>query len=447
MRSHPLLARCVVAALALLALRRAAFASGDAAPTTTASAAAANAEGIERVSFDEALRRALAQNATGRIAEQEIVRAEALVREAQAAWLPQLAGVAAYARLDGARVAQSANGGTNQLLGRDTINISAQLSVPLLAPRSWLASQRAKIGVDAATFTQADVRRQLALAAGRTYLAVVAAHRQLEVAGRAEQNAKEHDDYARLRLTGGLGNRLDQVRAAQDLATTEVTTRNQLVALSRAREALGVVLAADAPLDTDGVPTLPAPPALSAALDAARSRSDIAAAGARLRIADKAVDDTWSFYAPLLNATFAPYAQTPATSTIPTTGWAATLVLSVPFYDGGLRYGQIRETRALAAEAKEQLAAQLRQAGSEVRAAFEALLHSDEALSSARRAAELARESLKLAEDAFHAGAVTNLDVLDASRRLRDVESDEANAEDASRQARLELLAAAGKLP
>ena len=401
----------------------------------------------ESVTFDEALRRALAQNANARIAEDEIARAEALVREAQAAWLPQLTGIATYTRLDGARVSVEPGGGIATLLPENSLNLSAQLSLPLFAPKAWLASKRAGITADSYRFTEADVRRQLALSAGRAYLSVVAAHRQLEVAERARANAKDHDDYAQERLKGGLGNRLDAVRSAQDLATTEVTLRNQMVALSRAREALGILLAADAPVDAADIPSLPAPPALGAALEAAKSRADVAAADARLRAADAQVHDSWSLYAPILNAAFTPFYQDPAEPTVPTTGWAATLVLTVPFYDGGLRYGQIREYKALAAEARETLEAQLRQSGSDVRAAFEALVHADEALEASRRATLLANEALKLAEDAFHAGAVTNLDVLDAARVLRDVESDQANAEDASRQARLELLAAAGKLP
>ena len=398
------------------------------------------------MSFDEALRRARAGNPSAQIAEQEILRAEALVREAQAAWYPQLLGNGTYTRLDGARVQPNGTGGEEQLIGRDTLNLSAQLSMPLFAPKSWLASKRAGIATDAARFTEVDVRRQLALSAGRAYLAVVAAHRQLDVAGRARKNAQDHDAYAQERLKGGLGNRLDAVRAAQDLATTEVGLRNQLVALSRSREALGVLLAIDAPVDAAEIPALPAPPGLGAALESSRSRPDVAAADARLRQADATVSDTWSLYAPILTAAFTPYLQTPPTPSVPSNGWSAQLVLTVPFYDGGLRYGQIREAKSLAAEAREQLAAQLRTAGSEVRAAFDALVHADEALQAAHRAAALADVGLHLAEEAFRAGAVTALDVLDAARVARDVESDEANAEDASRQARLELLAAAGQI-
>ncbi len=404
-------------------------------------------EPAERVTFEQALQRAKAQNSNARIAEEEIARAEALVREAQAAWLPTLTGTANYTRLEGDRTEANPLGGPPIIvLPENSLNLSATLAMPLFAPKQWLASRRAKITADSYRFQEADVLRQLALSTGRAYLSVVEAHRQLEVADRARNNAKDHDDYAQERLRGGLGNRLDAVRSAQDLATTDVALRNQLVALSRAREALGILLSADAPVDAADIPALPAPPSLKPALEEAKSRPDVAAAEARFRAADQQVQDSWSLYAPILTAAFTPFYQDPAETSVPTTGWSGSLVLSVPFYDGGLRYGQIREYKALAAEAREQLEAQLRQAGSDVRAAYQAMVHADEALDSAHRAAQLATEALKLAEDAYHAGAVTNLDVLDAERVQRDTAADEANAEDASRQARLELLAAAGKL-
>jgi len=399
----------------------------------------------EKVTFDEALRRARANNANTRIAVDEIARAEALVREAQAAWLPTLTGVGNYTRLDGARVSSPAAGNAT-LLPANSLNLSVNLTVPLFSPRAWLASKRAKVTADSYRFNEADLQRQIAVSTGRAYLTVVAAHRQLQVAARAVTNAKDHDDYAQQRLKGGLGNRLDAIRSAQDLATTIVNLRNQLVALSRAREALGALLAADAPVDAVDIPSLPAPPGLAASLDLAKSRADVLAAEARTQTSDALVNDTWALYAPVLNGSFQPFYQDPATTTIPSTGWAAMLVLTVPFYDGGLRYGQVREYKALANESHELLGAQLRQATSEVRAAFEALVHDDEALDAARSASKLAGQALKLAEDAFHGGAVTSLEVLDAGRVMRDVESAEATAEDNSRQARLELLAAAGKL-
>ncbi|MFZ5440233.1 MAG: TolC family protein [Myxococcota bacterium] len=75
------------------------------------------------------------------------------------------------------------------------------------------------------------------------------------------------------------------------------------------------------------------------------------------------------------------------------------------------------------------------------------MTHADAALESARAAASQAREALELANVAWKAGATTNLEVIDAERRARDAQVSQALAEDAARQARLDLLAAGGRFP
>ena len=52
-----------------------------------------------------------------------------------------------------------------------------------------------------------------------------------------------------------------------------------------------------------------------------------------------------------------------------------------------------------------------------------------------------------LADKAYRAGATTNIEVIDAERQARDAESQVALAEDAARQARLDLLVATGAFP
>jgi len=101
----------------------------------------------------------------------------------------------------------------------------------------------------------------------------------------------------------------------------------------------------------------------------------------------------------------------------------------------------------VAAQAREQLTGAIRQARADVRGAFTALLRADDSLKAARDGATLAQQALSLATLAYKAGAVTNLEVIDAERRARDAETTAALAEDSSRQARLDLLAASGKFP
>ena len=118
---------------------------------------------------------------------------------------------------------------------------------------------------------------------------------------------------------------------------------------------------------------------------------------------------------------------------------------ALPLYDGGLRYGQEHERKAVANEAQLDVEATLRQARSDVRAAFEEMQRADVALDQAQQSATFATQALALANLAYRAGATTNLEVIDAERQARDAETQAAIAEDAARQARLDLMAASGR--
>ncbi|HUJ28483.1 MAG TPA: TolC family protein, partial [Myxococcales bacterium] len=89
----------------------------------------------------------------------------------------------------------------------------------------------------------------------------------------------------------------------------------------------------------------------------------------------------------------------------------------------------------------------LLQARSDVRTAFEEVRRADEGLISARQAAKLAREALEMTTLAYREGATNDLEVVDAERRARDADTAALSAEDASRQARIDLLAASGRFP
>jgi outer membrane protein TolC len=395
------------------------------------------------ISLDEAVRRATARNPTAEVAAQEILRAEALAKQVRATWLPTLNANGVYTRLDADR---ELNG--RVILAANQLAANLQLNVPIVAARQWALHARSKENIDVARAASVDARREVALAAARAYLTVIAQRRVLTSAQRALATARAHEEYASTRLQGGVGNRLDAVRASQERATAEVRVKTQLTALARAQEALGVVIGEEGAVDAAEDPSLGAPPSIASALsDATTRRSDVAVQRDRVQVAHKAVRDSWVDYLPVLSAVVQPFYQNPATFTQPRTGWQAQLLLTIPLFDGGARYGLAGEREALEAQARARLEGALRQARSEVRVAFETMRRADESLVLARDAARLARESLDLAELAYKAGATSNIEVVDAERRAHEAETAAAVAEDASRQARLDLLAACGRFP
>lgn len=396
---------------------------------------------VKRISLDDAVARALARSPDAVVALEDVRRGEALVEQVRAGWLPQLLANATYTRLDDDR---QLNG--RIILGRDQLNANLQLVVPIVSPRAWGDTARAKENVRVREATLSDTRRLVASAAARAYLTVVAQHRVLETAQRTYEVAASFEAFARSRLRGGVGNRLDAVRAAQERTVAEARREVQVAQLARAQEALGITLGDDAPIDAADVPKVSLP-TLADALRSAESRSDIVAQRERAESARKAVRDDYLDYLPILSANAQPFYQTPATLTLPTTGWQAQLLLTLPLFDGGARYGRAHERDAVQSQARVTLDAAVRRARSEVRVAFETMKRADAALLASRDAAALAAESLSLAELAYRGGATTNIELVDAQRRARDAEADVAVAEDAARQARLDLLTASGRFP
>jgi outer membrane protein TolC len=328
----------------------------------------------------------------------------------------------------------------------DQLSASLLLTVPIVTPRPWVQWSQAKDAVEVARASTEDTRRVVAVAVARAYLSVVAQKRVIEAAVRARDTDRSHFEYAKQRFDGGVGNRIDEVRAEQQLESDEANVEQQRVTLAKDREVLGVLVGVGGALDAEE-PNLQAPGDPARALEDAEHRSDVVASGARLRAAEHVVRDSWTDYSPYLTGTLQPFYQNPATVTLPTTGWQATLALTLPLYDGGLRYGQEKERASLRDEAKATLEATLRQARSDVRTAFEEVSRADAALESARKAARLAESALELAQIAYKAGASTNIEVIDAERSARDAETAVAVAEDGARQARLDLLAATGHFP
>jgi outer membrane protein TolC len=395
-----------------------------------------------RITLDDAVRRAVARNPTALVADQEIRRAEALVREARATWYPTLVGTGTYTHLDAQRTQ-----GTTIILAQDALNANVALTVPLLASKYWAQSSHASDTAEALRISAIDIKRQVALAVGHAYLAILAQRRVVSANELARNNAKEHFDFAHQRFAGGIGNRLDEVRAQQALATDEARLQASIAGLTQAREALGVLIGADAPVDAGDDPQFADAGDTATALQDAAKRPDIVALETRVRAADRVVKDGWTDYAPTLLGIAQAFYQNPPTPSLPLTGWQAQLVLSVPFYDGGLRYGLAQERDSLASEARANLEAGLRQARSDVRAAFEAVRRADEALKAARDAAQLAKQALDLTQLAYRAGATTNIEVIDAQRSARDADTEVAVALDAAQQARLDVLAATGRFP
>jgi outer membrane protein TolC len=196
-----------------------------------------------------------------------------------------------------------------------------------------------------------------------------------------------------------------------------------------------------------GVPAVKVYPDLAQAEQGVPGRQDVKAAAGRAQLAGAVWKDTWADWLPVLIGGIQGYVQTADVPPTPPSGWVAQLLLTFPLFEGGLRPAQSKERGALAREADEALEGLVRQARSEVRLSFETTRYAYAGYDAARRGAESAVAALELANQAYRAGATSNLELIDAERRARDAATTAVIAEDAVRQANLDLLSAAGRFP
>jgi outer membrane protein TolC len=397
----------------------------------------AAAAAMEAVTFDEAVVRAVENNHDVARAATAILSAEALLGKARAIVLPAVEAYASETVVDEER---GFDGIVTQ--PRDQFSVGATVSFPVLAASDWARRTQAADRVEIARLEAAEVRRQVSVATAQAYLAVIAARRQVEVDERARDNARAQYDYARTRFEAGAGSRLDALRAADVLATDEVLVERSKLVLRLSQEGLGVLMAADAPIDASAEPVFEIPPEDTA--EDLSIRTDLRLRTAQREAADRVLKDSWKDWLPEVVASFDPLYVDPAGAFQDSSTWRAVLAARFPVYLGGERIADKRFREAAAAAAAIDLDRAELRARAEVRSARAAIEAAETGLVHARESAEHAAEVLTITETAFRAGARTNIELVEAQRRARDAETAVGRAEDLLRQAKLELLVALG---
>jgi len=395
------------------------------------------ASAVETVSFEEAIERAVQNHEDVLRAQKAILQAEALLRKARAAILPSLDAAVTRILLDEERGFDSV-----VVQPREQTSIAATLSVPILAASRWARRTQAADQVAVARLRAAEARRQIGIAAAQAYLAVIAAGRQVEVDERARDTARVQYEYARTRLEAGAGSRLDTLRSAEFLSTAESQLERSRLALALAQEGLGVLLGAEGPVGASEEPALEAPP--EASEEAVAQRADLQLRAAEKAAAQRVARDSWKDRLPEIVASLEPLHLDPPGAFQDADTWRATIAARIPL-DVGRELAAERLFRTAAAESAALEAARTeREARAQVRSARAAVEAAERRLAFAREAARAAAEALQITETAYRAGARTNLELVDAQRRSRDADTGVAQAEDALRQAKLDLRIALG---
>ncbi len=389
---------------------------------------------IEVATWEVALQHVRARSTDLRVAAYAVERAEAQQRVALAGALPSLNGTAAFTHqiitTDTPQPIGFGAGGVEYKTftspASDYFTGQLVATQPLLALRAWHNIGTARVATDASRLSFEDAKRLIALSVANSIVGVVTAERIAELNRVGLVNALQRVELTARKSALGGATGLDVIRARQDVEVARATLVAGDESLRQSREALGLALGLP---EQVGVPTNVDISGLerdaratckpAATID---ERPDVAALRTQLDVASRNIKDVKYQFAPIVNLQSGLATTTTDTGSSPNTTWNVQAVLSVPLWEGGARYGNLRDAHAQEAIAEQKLEAGRRTAIIQVDQARRGVTVSEDRRRVAAAARDLAAETDRLVRLAYQEGRGTSLELITAAQSLRESE-------------------------
>ena len=392
-------------------------------------------------SWDEIATYLRARSADLRIALDEVGRAEAQRRVALAGVLGSITGTAGYTHnflthtsatfIDSTTNSPCLPGSSPTCLPSTTaaptpdyLSGGITASLPLIAPRAWNAIHMADVNIGINKANLDDVRRILSTNVANAALTVVTNERVAELNRVGLRQALERLELAKRKTSLGAGTGLDVIRAQQDVENARSTLVSGDENARQAREAFGIAIGVAEDVSVAGDMSFEAitRQVLSMCKPAPtiEDRADIIAARERVHFARVNTWDIKTQFFPTLALTSS--LGTTSQNVNPATTWNIGLGLSWNIWDGGVRYGNLRDANLQVLEAQDRLEAARRTAVIQVVQADRGVFVSQQTRDVASRSRDLAAEVDRLTRAGFMTGTGTSLDLVTAAAALRQAE-------------------------
>ncbi len=385
-------------------------------------------------SWREAVALLRARSTDLRTAMDQVLQAEAQTRIALAQYLPLITGSGVYSHqlltnpslFDGLAFNGSGISSSSRVPIPNTFSGNIQITQDIINVQEFDQISVDELGEDASRLSVDGEKRTLALSVANQIVAVVTAEREAEINRVGLRVALEQAEITNRKQALGAANGLDVVRAQQNAANARATLVTGDESLREARESLGLALGIP-----DEMGVSPEVNVGGLAQDAASScrsvssvdeRPEVAAARTQLEVAKRTLQNIWYTFLPTVTAQSSITAVSPATSGAPNPIWSIQGVLQVPIWDGGTRYGNLRNARAAADIASQQLESLRRQAIIQVQQAQRQLVVAEESARVARSQRDLAAQNDQMTQLAYMTGQGTSLELVTASEAHRQAE-------------------------
>ena len=321
---------------------------------------------------------------------------------------------------------------TDELIQKqDTFGAQTTLTQPIFLARAFTTIKSAYKAYDLAKITTENAEDFLLNNLEIAYYGALTAQKFVSIAEESVQIRKEHLRDATSKFEVGDSTKFNVLRAEIDANRAEQDLKRAENGLAIAKEIIRLLCGTDNDFSLVQ-PEAPKPPTesiddfIKRALD---TRRDLKSARLSLELGELAKKDAWFRFLPVVGFTgMLRWADMKGFSD-KYYAWSVGVGISLPLYDGGLRYAFINEANSKIRDAEIQIEDKTRTIKSEIRQLWLKMDMASANLEKARRSSALAKEQVQLAKSSFEAGAVTNLEVLDANAILFISQMNEAQEE------------------
>ncbi len=424
---------------------------GAAAPA--AHAADATAAAPAELTLDQALAMARNRNRSLVVERARLAQAQTNIEQAWAALFPTITAQGKYTHNDTEAKFPFTNPVTNTmqvltLQPQEQLDGSVNLSMPLIAPPAYPALEAVKANVHAAEANFEVSEDQVLFSVAQTFYAGGIADEVLIARRSSVDVARVTLENARTRKEAGTVTKVDVDRAELALVRAEQQEREAITAREQTYRALATLIQADRPFHVSIPPQAAAYRVDDQSLNMAlHLRPEFRAYEQTALSAEKQRRAYFWRWAPTLSGfglarrfNYLNFAQHDY-------AWAAGLQLDWVIYDGGTRDAQRHQAAAQADEALARTEVLRDSIKDDLVNGSRSLVTKQKAVETAERSVVLANETLELVRAQYEAGAVTQVDLLQAQDSLVAVQESLAQAHYDVAIADLTLRRAVGTFP
>lgn len=395
--------------------------------------------------LQDLIKRAHAANPDIGIAAARILQAQGSLIEAGAANGPTLTGSA-----DGSSDIRNLQGQTRSFdrIGSAGVDITYDLDL-FGGARAQKAAARSRL--QGAEYESRAVRLATETEVTRAYVLLAALSDRQDLTDRAKKNARELERIIRIRAGEGVANQVDVGLQTTEGNAIEVSESRLVESSAKAKNALAILLGEEAPrfsIEADSLDNLTRPHfGLVQPGDLIRRRPDIMAAEAKIAAANGDVAQARAAFMPRLRFSADSFFDVTGAGTIINLGGSIGGSLLLPIFDRGRLKGRLTRVSGEQQEAAEAYRKTILTAFAQAQNALAASAESRRRLTLLSQSRGEALRTAKIAKQRYIEGVVGLSILLDADRRLLQVEDALATAKQDCLIAAIDLFSAMGGPP